>query len=110
MNAPTNPPTTPARIKVQTVVPAGTDLKAAKRAALVAAAEQLGIHIVEESLLPLMEKIPNEAKKAKFNEMAAAGAAPSPEALEAYNALPDLVDNANDATVDRLLTTWWSLT
>lgn len=76
-----NPPTTPRRIKIEVLVPAGQDVTAARQIAKLRAAEQLNLHIVEEVLLP------SEAAQLNFPT----------------NSAP------NDSSVDRVLTTWWSI-
>lgn len=63
------------RVAITTAVPAGTEVSAARNAALIQAAQQIGIHIVEETLLPTIEVDPP----------------------------------VNDHTVDRVLTTWWTI-
>lgn len=88
-----------ARITITTLVPAGTEISLARSAARIAAAEQLNLHIVEESCPPVSAMIP--------------GTVVADEAIALTHGVPVgvevkmMVPSPADHTVDRNLVTVW---
>jgi hypothetical protein len=75
------------RIEIKTQVPPNTEIADARRAARLAACDQFGIHIVEESITPTLS--------------ATITISPSGEHIE--------TPTPNDHTVERTLTTFWDI-
>lgn len=71
------------RLKIETPVPAGTEVADARNAAKLAACEALGIHIVEEACTTAPHvPLPREGEDAP---------------------------NPSPGSIDRVLTTWWDI-
>lgn len=94
-----------ARIEIRTNVPANTEVGLARTIAKVQAAEQLGIHIVEETLLPVSPKMPNPDYAAALEILKAN----TPQVGDTVMLPPVEIDTPNDHTVDRVLVTYWTL-
>lgn len=93
------------RIEIRTNVPANTEVGLARTLAKGQAAEALGIHIVEEALLPVSPKMPNPDYAAALEILKANTPQPGDTVM-----LPPLeIDTPNDHTVDRVLVTYWTL-
>lgn len=93
------------RIEIRTQVPANTEVGLARTLAKVQAAEQLGIHILEETLLPVFPKMPNPDYAAAMEVLKAN----TPQIGDTVMLPPTEIDTPNDHTVDRVLVTYWDI-
>lgn len=74
------------RIKIETPVPANTEVGHAREMARLQAASRIGLQVVEETLLPVLDQ-------RETIDGDGIGLNPGP----------------NDSSVDRVLTTWWDI-
>lgn len=83
-----------ARIRIETAVPAGTEIAYARTQARIAAAEQLSLHIVEEEVRPVIAQVLGTVQET------------DPD-TGTITEVSGMVAAPNDGSVDRVLVTEW---